>query len=555
MQYLGYALNLAKNIGFKRGVSLLVAFAVFVGMLTLSTVYFNKPVREVLYSGLGPEDVNQIGTVLGESGIPFDVNEAGTAVLVDYGKTAQARMILAEKGLPKSDKAGYQLFDQMGSLGLTSFMQQVTRVRALEGELVRTIQQIDGVKTARVHLALKPENSFHGKDDAATASVVIRTNGRPSEQTISSIRQIVAAAIPGLLPEHVTVMTTDGTMLSNSSSSATQASDRLLELEKNVSDEAQSRIERTISPLAGLSNIRISVTADLNADKKQINETNFDPDSKVERSTRTVKSSDSSSDGGSSNAVTADQNVPQEVKPAGSGDATSSKKKESKEETVNYEVNSKQTTTAVDGYKVEKLSIAVVVNKQALLKLQGANPDEKKLDVALKEIEAVAKSAAGFDEKRGDVIHVSAVDFMPEDATLEPLPGAGIMETLKGNLGTLINALAFVIVTLLVLLLGLKPTLRAVAAMGSSAEQPLLPAAGAEAEGMGMQPALGVGAMDNFDFGSAGMAAMGDGPNFGTSGTVGDGPRERLNRVIGGDTERAAQVLKQWLNEKPSEAA
>jgi flagellar M-ring protein FliF len=330
-------------------------------------------------------------------------------------------------------------------------------------------------------------------------------------------------------------------MLSNSSSAASAPTDHLLELEKTVSDEAQARIERTISPLAGMSNIRVSVTADLNADKKQINETNFDPDSKVERSTRTVKSSDSSNEGGSPGSVSVDQNVPQEVKP-GSGTDSTSKKKESKEETVNYEVNSKQTTTAVDGYKVEKLSVAVVINKQALLKLQGANPDEKKLDVTLKEIEAVAKSAAGFDEKRGDVIHVSAADFMPEDATLEPMPSAGVLETLKGNLGTIINALAFVMVTLLVLLLGLKPTLKAVANMGSS-DVPQISAGDA-----GM-PAFNTAAIGDFGIG------MGDDISFGTAPSASDGPRDRLNRVIGGDTERAAQVLKQWLNDKPGEAA
>jgi len=540
MQFLGYAANLAKNVGVKRGLSLTVALAVFAGLLTLSTVYFNKPVREVVYSGLGPEDVSQIGMVLSEVGISFDVNEAGTAVLVDFGKTAQARMILAEKGLPRSDKAGYQLFDQMGSLGLTSFMQQVTRVRALEGELVRTIQQLDGIKTARVHLALKPENSFRGKEDAPTASVVIRTTGRPSELTTSSIRQIVAAAIPGLLPEHVTVLTTDGTQLNTNSSRSSVATDHLLDLEKTVSSDAQSRIERTVGPLAGASNIRVSVSAALNADKKQISETNFDPESKVERSTRTVKSSDLSNDGAGSSSVSVDQNVPQEVKPSGASDS-SSKKKESKEETVNYEVNSKQTTTAVDGYKVERLSIAVVVNKQALLKLQGANPDEKKLEPALKEIEAVAKSAAGFDEKRGDIIYVSAVDFIAEDATLEPVPGASVLETLKGNLGTIINALAFVIVTLLVLLLGLKPTLSAVAAMGNG------PSAGSISGGENQRPKLA--APENMEFG----ANMPDSRTW--SGGASDGPRDRLNRVIGGDTQRAAQVLKQWLNTKPGEVA
>jgi flagellar M-ring protein FliF len=539
MQFMVIAANLMRNIGLKRGVSLLVAFAFFAGLLTLSTWYLNKPVREILYSGLGPEDVTQIGMVLSESGIQFDVNEAGTAVLVEFGKTAQARMILAEKGLPKSDRAGYQLFDQMGSLGLTSFMQQVTRVRALEGELIRTIQQLDGIKTARVHLALKPENAFRNKDDQPTASVVIRTTGRPSEQTISSIRQIVGAAIPGLLPEHVTVMTTDGALLSGNSSSTTSATDHLLELEKTVSSDAQSRIERTLSPLAGMSNIRISVSASLNTDKRQINETNFDPESKVERSSRTVKSSDSSSEGMAGTSVSVDQNIPQEVTPGGGAD-TASKKRESKEETVNYEVNSKQVTTAVDGYKVEKLSIAVVVNRQVLLKMQGDNPDETKLAAALKEIEAVAKSAAGYDEKRGDIMHVSAVDFIPEDTTLEPLAGAGVFETFKGNLGTIINALAFIIVTLLVLLLGLKPTLRAVVKMGNSnslsandQSADILPAQNRQAA---------LGAPERSSVGVSGE-------------TAGDGPRDRLNRVIGGDTDRAAQVLKQWLNTKSDEAA
>ena len=541
MQFFGAAANAVKALGVKRGLLLLAITSILVGLLTAGASYMNRPVREVLYSGLGPEDINQIGLVLAEAGIAFDANEAGTAILVDFGKTAQARMILAEKGLPKSDKAGYQLFDQMGSLGLTSFMQQVTRVRALEGELVRTIQQLDGIKTARVHLALKPENAFRTKEDQPTASVVIRTSGRPSEQTVNSIRQIVAAAIPGLLPEHVTVMTTDGSMLNASAQETSSGSDHLLELEKSVSADTQSRIERTLAPLAGLSNVRISVSASLNADKRQINETNFDPDSKVERSMRTLKSTDNSSEGAATASVSVDQNIPQEVKPPGSQDSTS-KKKESKEETVNYEVNSKQTTTAVEGYRIERLSIAVVVNKLALLKLQGANPDEKKLEPALKEIEAVAKSSAGFDEKRGDAIHISITDFISEETTLEPQPGLTALETLKGNLGTVINAFAFVIATLLVLILGLRPALKAVVELGIARKGgagivsgPSLALPLPEAGSHRIEPSM-TGSL------SASPSAI-------------DGTRDRLNRVIGGDTDRAAQVLKQWLNNRPNEAA
>ncbi|MBG1233187.1 flagellar M-ring protein FliF [Aestuariivirga litoralis] len=552
MKFLNLALASVMKLGLKRGIPLLVALAVFAGLLTASFVLFNKPVRQVLYSGLTPDDVNQIGMVLSESNVPFDVNEAGTSVLVDYGKTAQARMILAEKGLPKSDKSGYALFDQMGSLGLTSFMQQITRVRALEGELVRTIQQLDGIKTARVHLALKPDNTFKTKEDQPTASVVIRTIGRPAEQTIMSIRQIVAAAIPGMLPDHVTVMTTDGTLL-NAGTAGGSEQDKMLDLQKSVSSETQDRIERTLAPVAGMSNVRVSVTTELNTDKRQINQTNFDPESKVERSMRTVKSSDQSSDSGNGSNISVDQNIPQEVKPGTAGGGADSKKKESKEETVNYELNSVQTATESQGFRIEKQSIAVVINKQALAKLLGGangQVDQSKLDAQVKDIEDTVKTAAGYDEKRGDTIHVTAVDFAPEDATLEPLAGPSFVEILKGNLGTMINALALIITAVVVLMLGVKPVLKFLAEIGPSSAAP--PMLGGDMGGMG-------NAMGSLPMGgnSMGMPATADfGAAFGLSDNPSaDDPRARLNRVVGGDVNRAAQVMKQWLADGANEAA
>lgn len=552
MKFLNQALASIRALGLRRMVPLLVALAVFAGLLTTSFVLFNKPARQVLYSGLTPDDVNQIGMVLSESGVPFDVNEAGTSVLVDFGKTAQARMILAEKGLPKSDKSGYALFDQMGSLGLTSFMQQITRVRALEGELVRTIQQLDGIKTARVHLAMKPDNTFKTKEDQPTASVVIRTVGRPSEQTIGSIRQIVAAAIPGMLPDHVTVMTTDGTMLSAGSAGGGEQ-DKMLELEKSVSQSTQDRIERTLAPVAGMNNVRVSVTTDLNTDKRQINETNFDPDSKVERSMRTIKSSDQSSDSASGGNISVDQNIPQEVKPGSGGGDANSKKKENNEQTVNYELNSKQTATESQGYRVDKQSIAVVINKQALVKLMGGTADQSKIDAQIKDIEDTVKSAAGYDDKRGDTIHVTAVDFAQEDATLEPLAGPSFMELIKGNLGTMINGLFLLITSVVVLMLGVKPVLKFLSDVGPSPAEstPALgttPMAGALPSaqgGMGMGDGMGMPA--TADFGAA--FGLSDNP------ASGDDPRARLNRVVGGDVNRAAQVLKQWLADGGKEAA
>ena len=148
----------------------------------VASVYLNRPAYETLYVGLERADVNQIGLVLGEAGIGFDVASDGTTVLVPAGTTAQARMLLAEKGLPTSANAGYELFDNVGSLGLTSFMQQITRVRALEGEIARTIQSIQGIKAARVHIVMSERANFRRDEQKPSASVVIRASGTDGAQ-------------------------------------------------------------------------------------------------------------------------------------------------------------------------------------------------------------------------------------------------------------------------------------------------------------------------------------------------------------------------------------
>ena len=131
----------------------LVGLAVIAAVGT-SAVFLGRPAMQPIYTGLTPQDVSRMTAALAEAGVPFDVNEQRNAVLVTFGQTARARTLLAQKGLPTSSRAGYELFDQLGSIGLTSFMQEVTRVRALEGEIARTIQALDGVAAARVHLVL-----------------------------------------------------------------------------------------------------------------------------------------------------------------------------------------------------------------------------------------------------------------------------------------------------------------------------------------------------------------------------------------------------------------
>ena len=178
---------------------------------------------ELLYSGLDREDVASIGSALRDVGVPFDVTADGASVMVPVGQTAMARMTLAEKGLPHSSSVGNELYDKLGSLGLTSFMQEVTRVRALEGELARTIQMMRGVKAARVHVVMPDEGSFRRARQPPSASVVIRTESSDDRTTAQAIRHLVSAALPGMTVDEVTVLNVDGQLLASGSDSADAA--------------------------------------------------------------------------------------------------------------------------------------------------------------------------------------------------------------------------------------------------------------------------------------------------------------------------------------------
>lgn len=527
------------GLGIKRLVILGAIGAIIFSMLAFSVYSFRQPVRSILYSSLDKADVSAIGTALSEVGISFDVNEAGDAVLVDFGKTAQARMLLAERGLPKSDKSGYELFDQMGSLGLTSFMQQITKVRALEGELVRTILQLDGIKSARVHLALKADGVLRNRDSRPTASVVIRVDGTPRETLASAIRHLVAAAIPGLQADQVMVSTTDGKLLAGPQKSEDPSTGELLELESKVSNEIGKRVTNTLEPFAGTENIRVSVSTTINLDKRQTNETKFDPNSKVERSSYTLKSVDSSKEAGSAPSVSVDQNIPQEVKPE-AGTDLASKKKEDKQETVNYEVDTKQTATTSAGYDIERISLAVVVNKKAVLNSLPKGGEEKELAARLADIEAIVRTAAGVVDARGDTVKVSAIDFFVSEVTVDTPSELGVGDYVAGNLGTIINAISLIVALLVVLLFGLRPALKILVTDAQSEKSPAI------------LPDTAV---------SATLAApVKSNPSTAvlketTDGSAGDTPKDQLNKLVSVDVDRAAQVLKKWLNEPERTAA
>ena len=281
---------------------------------------------------------------LAKRAILFDVKSDGTSILVPFGKADQARMYLAEKGLPTSNNAGYELFDNMGSLGLTSFMQEITRVRALEGEISRTIQAMRGIKAARVHIVLPEKGSFRRGDQAPSASVVIRTEGDFAMESAQSIRQLVAAAVPQLTAAEVTILDTNGRLLASKDDGTNAGAVMSATLEQNVSASVDENIRKALAPYLGVGHFQTSVQVALDTDRRQTNETVFDPESRVERSVRVVRESGDSKNSTSDNATGVEQNIPQEEIASKNGDS-STEKTDKREELTNYEFNSKTVST------------------------------------------------------------------------------------------------------------------------------------------------------------------------------------------------------------------
>ncbi len=517
-------------------------------IILVAALYVNKPTYETLYVGLETNDLNQISIALAESGIDFDVGTDGSSLRVPTGSTSKARLLLAERGLPNSANAGYELFDNVGSLGLTSFMQEVTRVRALEGEIGRTIQTISGINAARVHIVMPDVGNFRRGAQKPTASVMIRAGSEAGRKAAASIRHLVASAVPGLDADDVTVLDSTGQLLASGEEGGNGLS-RNLGIVQSVQQEVESNIDKALAPFLGMDNFRSSVTAQLNTDSQQIQETIFDPESRVERSVRTTKEAQQSQQRSTDTAATVEQNVPQAAPQAGGAGPESSDKSDKKEEQTNYEINQKTVATTRNSYKLEKLSVAVVVNKARVARMVGEPADQAKVDAYLAEMQKIVMAAAGLDQARGDVVTVTAMDFMENQLLEESASGPGVMEILSRNMPGIINSLAFLGVAFVIVWMGVRPLLRTVNADGAAAQMAAQDESVLELPDFAPAPG-GTGLMEGFgsDFGfdsADDMLGMDD-DDSGFNRKVREGPERRLTRMVEISEERAAKILRKW---------
>lgn len=439
--------------------------ALMVGLLVGLVAFFiyilariSEPDMGLLYSNLDLAESGQIVSRLETMGVPVEIRGDGAQILVPMDQVGRLRMMLAEAGLPSGGSVGYEIFDRSDGLGTSSFVQNINQVRALEGELARTIATMKSIAKARVHLVLPKRELFSRERQNASASVFIKTSGgkRLSQGQIQSIRQLVAAAIPGLLVQHVSVVDDFGTLLAKGDgdeqgfNGANSAEDLKSSIERKMVRTLESLLESSLGP----NKVRVEVSADINFDKMTENSENYNPEGQVVRSTQTVKdaSQDTTTGEGQAETVTAALG---EGGAEGGGKTGSSSQKSS--ETTNYEISKSVKTLVREGGTVNRLSVAVLVDGTYKDGADGAKTYEPRSQADIDQIKKLVQSAVGFQEDRGDKVEVITMKFfVPEKPELEA-EEEGFMGFSKHDIMRVVEVLVLGIVGILILLLIVRP--------------------------------------------------------------------------------------------------
>lgn len=519
-------------LGTRRLIALGVGSALTIILMIVAAVQIAKPPNEVLYAGLARQEAGRVSAALKDANIEFDLSADSSTIYVRNGHAPRARMLLAQKGLPNSTTSGYELFDKIGSFGLTSFMQEVTKLRAIEGELARTIQMLDGIRGARVHVVMPERASFRTAQQEPSASVVLQIDGNRDDLPIAAIRHLVASAIPKLSTKNVAVVNSSGALLASSDDSDESGSGSVRRLESDISRNVRRNIFDALTPYLAAENLRVSVTAKVNVDRQEVAEKIFIPNTRVERSVRVTRETTDSQDSPRETPTTVQQNLPRQ-EPATTNDRKKSEATQRREETTNYEISSRTTSTVTAGYRIENMSIAIALNKLALPEHLRKPEAQAALATHIEELEQLVMSAAGFDKKRGDTVKIVALDMpniTPERAAAES--GSALMTYLP----TAINAALILIVTLSVLFLGVRPLVKAITAPPQIAAAPPPGAEGGAANednpnllaSPSGQPALPNEALR---------------PHASPLIEV----RDRLKQVLEDDEDTAVAIMKEWL--------
>lgn len=446
-----------------------IAFFIYV------TSRLATPEMALLYGDLDSRDSGQIAARLEQTGIAFQLGAGGNEIYVPSEHVARLRVTMAEDGLPSGGSIGYEIFDRSEGLGTSSFQQKINHVRALEGELARTIRSIGQVKQARVHLVLPKRELFSRDRQESSASIAITMEGnsRLDRHQVLAIQHLVAAAVPGLQTKSISIVDNKGTLLARSASegdvdgTATTAEEMRNSYETRMAQSIQELLERSVGP----GNVNVEVAAEMDFDRITENAEIYDPDGQVVRSTQTVEETTDARDGESPPPVTVGTNLPDAGLPDLDASNSSENRSQRTEETVNYEISKTVRTHVKEAGLVRRLSIAVLINDSYSIGAEGERIYQERGQEELDSLATLVRSAAGYDESRGDTVELVNLRFADLEIIEEDLVGLGMFGFARGEMIRAAELLVLGIVAVLLLIFVIRPLLKQAIEIAKSANR------------------------------------------------------------------------------------
>lgn len=432
--------------------------AILVGVFAFIIFRVTAPQMTTLYKDLTLEDSGAIVNELETSGIPFELTHGGGTILVPKEQVARLRMRLAEDGLPTGGSIGYEIFDRTDTLGATSFIQNINHLRALEGELARTISSLDRINAARVHLVLPERQLFQRDRRPPSASIVLNVRGSLGGDEIRAVQHLVATAVEGLSPERVSVVDETGRLLASGADGdeAGVVSNNLQERAEGVETRLRNQIEEILNSIVGPGRARVRVAADVDFNRTTETIETYDPEGQVVRSTQTKEEASSSFN--QQNQVTVGNELPNAD--ANNGDGGQRDDSNLTEEIVNYEISKSTKTEIVEAGRVKRLSVAVLVDGNYAPNQDGDIVYSPRSQEELDRIAVLVRSAIGFDATRGDVVEVINLQFaMPPESDLTA-ESTGLFDFTRDDILRFAELGVLLLISLLLLLFVVRPLLR-----------------------------------------------------------------------------------------------
>ena len=429
----------------------LLMFFVFLSMRIAT------PEMKLLYTNLSSTDSGAVAAKLEETQIAYEISTDGSRIMVPSDQVGRARMLLADAGLPNGGSMGYEIFDEQSGFGTTNFVQNINQVRALEGELSRTISSLDSIRSARVHIVLPQRELFSRDTRSSSASVFlgIQSGSSAERSQILAIQSLVASAVPNLKASNVSVIDSNGNLMAKGGEDDGLMSVKTEDLRRTFEKRMQNSIEDQISRVVGYGKVTAIVNAEMNFDQISMNEEIYDPEGQVQRSSQTTQEETTEREP-ASDEVSVGTNLPGVGGDLLADNAPTAETSRT-EEVTNFEISKTIRNTVRQSGEIQKLSVSILVDGRYTTDEEGNKTYEPRSEQEMSQITALVRSAIGYDEDRGDVIEIVNLQFAQIDTDADIIDDRMLFGFEKSDLIDAAEMLVVGIMLILVVLLVLQP--------------------------------------------------------------------------------------------------